>query len=174
LKGVLKKNGNGLDLLLEFLKNLVVVPKDITILQVGSFKNPFQEIAWIFRRIAGQETRDSISQMIVYIIYFTIKEQAIFDWGKLISIEIYSQLSQYKKEKKIFMSYYLVFVIVHCCQFPILSTCKKVNCEFDPVTFWYQTLWRHTASQHFYEVLNDFVLVFKVFLFGKNAPWVFE
>jgi hypothetical protein len=57
---------------------------------------------------------DSISRMILYIIYFTVKEQAIFDWGKLISIEISSQLAQYKKEKKIFMSSCLVFAIVHC------------------------------------------------------------
>jgi hypothetical protein len=50
--------------------------------------------------------------------------------------------------------------------------CKKVNCEFDLVTLWYQTLLRHKASQHFYEVFNDFVSVFKEFLFGMNAPWM--
>jgi hypothetical protein len=99
-----------------------------------------------------------------------VKEHAIFDWGKLISIAISSQLVQYKKEKKLFMSSYLVFVIVHCCQFLRLSVCKKVNCELDPLTFWYQTLWRHKASQNFYEVCNDFVSTFKEFLFGKNAP----
>jgi hypothetical protein len=68
------------------------------------------------------------------------------------------------------MSYYLVFVIAHCCQFPRLSVCKKVNCEFHIVTFWYQMLRRHKASQHFYEVFNDFVSVFKELLFGKNTP----
>jgi hypothetical protein len=56
--------------------------------------------------------------------------------------------------------------------FPILSICKKVNCEFDPVTFWYQSLCRHKASQHFYELFNDFVSVFKELLFGKNDPWM--
>jgi hypothetical protein len=108
--------------------------------------------------------------MILYILYFMVKEQAIFDWGKLISIEMSSQLSQYKKENKFFMSFYLVFAIAHCCQFARLSVRKKVNCEFDPVNFWYQTLWRHKASQHFYEVFNDFVLVFKDLLFGKETP----
>jgi hypothetical protein len=48
--------------------------------------------------------------------------------------------------------------------------CKKVNCEFDPVTFWYQTLWRPKASLHFYDFFNDFVSIFKDFLFGKKAP----
>jgi hypothetical protein len=37
------------------------------------------------------------------------------------------------------------------------------------VTFWYQTLWRQKASQHFYEVFNDFVSVFKGFLFGNDT-----
>jgi hypothetical protein len=70
---LLKKHDNGLDLLPEFLENPSVVPKDTTRLQVGSFKNPFQEIAWFFTRIIGQETTASISCMILYILYFTVK-----------------------------------------------------------------------------------------------------
>jgi hypothetical protein len=57
----LKKHDNGLDLLPEFLQNPTAVPEDITRLQVDSFKNPFQEIAWIFTRITGQETKTNIS-----------------------------------------------------------------------------------------------------------------
>jgi hypothetical protein len=120
--------------------------------------------------VTGQENTASISHMILYILYFTVKEQAIFDWGKLIFIEISSQLSLYKKDKKLFMDSYLVFVISHCRQFPKLSICKKVNCEFDPVTFWYQALWRNKDSLHFYKVFNDFSLDFKGFLFGKDTP----
>jgi hypothetical protein len=92
--------------------------------------------------------------MIIYILYFTVKEQAIFDWGKLISIEISAQFSQYKKDKKFFMSSYLVFAIVHCCQFPKLSICKKVNCEFHPMTFWHKALWSHKDSLHFLRFLT--------------------
>jgi hypothetical protein len=145
----LKKHDNWLDLLPEFLENPTTIPKDITRLQVGSFKNPFREIAWLFTRVTGQETTTNISRMIPYILYFMVKEQAIFDRGKLISIEISSQLSQYKKEKKFFMSSYLVFAIAHCCQFLRLYVRKKVNCEFDLVTFWYQTLWRHKSLPTF-------------------------
>jgi hypothetical protein len=104
------------------------------------FKNPFREIIWLFTRIIGQENTATISRMILYILYFTVKEQAIFDWGNFISIEISSQLSQYKKDNKLFMSSYLVFAIAHCCQLPKLSIWKKVNCEFDPVTFLYQRI----------------------------------
>jgi hypothetical protein len=121
-------------------------------------------------RVMGQKNTAIISRMILYILYFTVKKHVIFYWGKLISIEISSQLSQYKKDKEFFMSSYLVFMITHCCQFPKLSICKKVDCEFDPVTFWYQALWRHKASLHFYEVFNDFVLVLKVLLFRRDTP----
>jgi hypothetical protein len=96
-----------------------------------------------------------------------------FYWGNFISIEISSQLSQYKKDNKLFMSSYLVFAIAHCCQFPKLSICKKMNCEFDPVTFWYQALWMHKSSMHFYEFFNEFVLVLKEFLFGRDTPRIY-
>jgi hypothetical protein len=33
------------------------------------------------------------------------------------------------------MSSYLIFAIVHCCLFPKPSLSKKINCEFDLVTF---------------------------------------
>ena len=45
-KQLLEKHDNGLDLLPEFLEDLIAVPEDITKLQVSSFRNPFREIAW--------------------------------------------------------------------------------------------------------------------------------
>jgi hypothetical protein len=71
---LLKNNDNGLDLLMEFLKNPMTIPKDITRLEVSSFKNSFWEIAWIFTRMLGQETTTNIFCMILYILYFTVKE----------------------------------------------------------------------------------------------------
>jgi hypothetical protein len=150
----LKKHDNGLDLLPKFLENPVTILEDITRLQAILFKNPFWVIAWLFTTVMGQENMASISHMILYIFYLTIKEQAIFDWVELISIEISSHLSQYKKDKKLFMSSYLVFVIVHRCHFPRLSICKKVNCEFEPVTFWYQDYGRTKIPYIFMKFLT--------------------
>jgi hypothetical protein len=95
----LKKHNNGLDLPPEYLENPATILKDITRIQVNYFKNPFQEIVWLFTRLTGQENTATISRMILYILHFTVKEHAIFDWGKLISIEISSQLSHYKGTK---------------------------------------------------------------------------
>jgi hypothetical protein len=169
-KQFLEKHDNGMDILADFLEDPTTVPEDITRLQVSSFRNPFREIAWLFTRITGQASTTSISHIIIYILYFTVKEQYIFDWGKLISIELCSQLSRFKESNKFYMSSYLIFAIVHCCPFPKLSLSNKINCGFDPVTFWYEALWRHKASHCFYEVFNGFVSVFKDLLLGKDAP----
>jgi hypothetical protein len=140
---LLKKHNNGLDLLPEYLENHVSVPIDITRIQDDSLKNHYREIAWLFTRVVGQVNTSSISQMILYILYFIVQEKAIFDRGKLISIKIASQFLYYKKDRKFVMASYLIFSIMHCCQFPNLTISKRVNCEADPVTFWYQALWRH-------------------------------
>jgi hypothetical protein len=117
-KKFLRKNNNGLDLFPQFLEDSMVFPEDITSFHVSSFRNPYQEISWLYTRIMGHGSRTTILRMALYIMYFTIKEQAIFYWGKLISHEICSQLSSFKRENKFYMSSYLVFAIAHCFQFP--------------------------------------------------------
>jgi hypothetical protein len=102
-KKFLRNHNKGLDLLLKLLENPMVAHEDITSFQVSSFRNPYREIAWLFTRIIGHDSTSIVSQMALYILYFTIKEQTIFYWGKLISHEICSQLSSLKKEKRFFM-----------------------------------------------------------------------
>jgi hypothetical protein len=92
-KQLLEKHDNTLDILVEFLEDPTTFPEDITKFQVSSFRNPFWEIAWLFTRITRQQSMTNISHIVIYILYFTVKEQFIIDWGKLISIEICSQLS---------------------------------------------------------------------------------
>jgi hypothetical protein len=75
----LKKHNNGLDLLPEYLENHASISKDITTIQVESFKNPYHKIAWLFTKLAGQESTASISHMILCILYFIVQEHAIFD-----------------------------------------------------------------------------------------------
>jgi len=148
-------------------------PQDMAILQVSACKNLFWQIAWIFMRTTRQESETIISRMILYILYFTVKEQAIFHCHKLISIQISSQLLQYKRQKKFFMPSYLIFTVSNCYPFLGLSMCRNLNYEFDPVTFSCHKLWRHNACQQFYKVFNDFVSVFKALIFGKYFPRLF-
>jgi hypothetical protein len=59
-KQFLEKHDNGLDMLVDFLEDPTIVLEDITRLQVSSFRNPFQEIDWLFTRIMGQASTTSI------------------------------------------------------------------------------------------------------------------
>jgi hypothetical protein len=163
-----------LELLTLFLENPSLVPEDITSMQVSSFRNPFREIAWLFTRITGHESTTTVSRVSLYILYFKVNEQTIFYWGRLISHEISSQFSSYKRENKFYMSSYLVFAIAQLCRFSQLSLSKNVDCEFHPVTFWYQALWKHKDSHCFYEVFNGFLSIFKVLLLGEDAPRIYE
>ena len=83
---------------------------------------------------------ETIPWLDIYILYFTIHEQAIFDWGKMISTEISSQLSNFKDTKNFYMASYLIFVITYYHIFNGLNIGKRVNCNVYLVTMWYQAL----------------------------------
>jgi hypothetical protein len=82
----LKEKNNGFDLLKEYLEYPTTMPEDISRIQVSLLKNPYQELAWIFTKITGQESTSTIPLLAFYIVYFTIYEEEIFDWGKIISL----------------------------------------------------------------------------------------
>jgi hypothetical protein len=84
-KQFLAKDNNGLDLLPHFLERPNFVSEDITNMQVSSFRNPFQKNVGMFIRITGHESTGTVSCMALYILYFKVNEQALFDWGRLIS-----------------------------------------------------------------------------------------
>jgi hypothetical protein len=112
---------------------------------------------------------ETILRLALYILYFKFHEQAIFYWGKIISIEISSQLSNFKDTKKFHMASYLIFSITYFDIFKGLNIGERVNCNVDPVTMWYQSLWRKKIAHYFYEVYNEFVFVFKKLVFGGNT-----
>jgi hypothetical protein len=98
-----------------------------------------------------------------------VHENAIFDWAKIISNEITAQLTNFKTEKKFYMSSYLIFSITYCHTFEGLNIARKVKIKMDLVTMWYQALWRQRVNHHFYEVYCDFVSKFKKLLFGEDT-----
>jgi len=66
------------------------------------------------------------------------------------------------------MDSYLIFSITYCHIFKNLIVGKRVNCKIDLVTMRYQALWRYRYTYYFYEVYNEFVIVFKKLRFGEN------
>jgi hypothetical protein len=117
----LKERNNGLELLQEYLEDPTMMPEDLSNIQVSLLKNPYREITWIFSRVAGQESTTTIPRLALYILHFTVHEKEIFDWEKIISQEISFQLSNFKKNKKFYMSSYLIFAITYCHVFKGLN-----------------------------------------------------
>jgi hypothetical protein len=151
------------------LKTRQVMPEDLSSIQVSLLKNPYKEMAWLFARVVGQESTATIPRLALYILHFTIHEKTIFDWEKIISGELSFQLSNFKKNKKFYMSSYLIFTITYCHVFKGLHLSKQVNSKIDPVQMWYPSLWKQKAMYHFYEVHNAFVSSFKKLIFGSNT-----
>ena len=125
-KQFLAKHNNGLDLFPLFLENLNLVPEDITSMQVHSFRNPFWKISLLFTRITGRESTTTISCMALYILYFTVNEQAIFDWGRLISHEISSHV-KLQKEKEIL--YVILFSFCNSTFLSVFATVSVQECQ---------------------------------------------
>jgi hypothetical protein len=105
----------------------------------------------------------------LYILHFTVHENAIFDWEKNISNEVSAQLVNFRNEKKFFMAYYLIFSITYYHIFKGLSIGKRVNCKVDPITIWYQAPWRQNVIHDLYEVYNYFMYAFKKLVFRENT-----
>jgi hypothetical protein len=87
-KYFLREINGGLELSQEYLEDPMMVPEDILTIQVSSLKKPYQEMAWLFARVVRQESTTTIPHLTLYILYFSIHENTIFDWGKIISNEL--------------------------------------------------------------------------------------
>jgi hypothetical protein len=168
-KDFLKARNGGLEILQEYLEDPTLMPEDLSAIQVSLLKKPYQEMAWLFSRVAGKESTATIPHLVLYILYFSIHKKAIFDWAKIISGELSFQLENFRKSKKFYMSSYLIFSITYCHVFKGLHLAKQVNCKIDPVHTWYPALWKQKAMYHFYEVHNSFVSSFKKLIFGPKT-----
>jgi hypothetical protein len=78
----------------------------------------------------------------LYILYFIVHEDVVFDWAKIILNDIFAQLMNFKREKFFYMASYLVFAITHCHVFKGMNVGKRLNPKIDHVTICYQALWR--------------------------------
>jgi len=74
-------------------------------------------MACVLARILGLESTATIPQLALYILYYFVQGKIIFVWLRITSTEISSQLSKFKKDRKFYMSGYLVFAIVDCHEF---------------------------------------------------------
>ena len=69
-RNFLKRRNNGIELLQEYFHDHVSMPEKISRIHVSSLKNPYKEIIWLFTRIVGQDSMETIPRL--YVILFVI------------------------------------------------------------------------------------------------------
>ena len=76
----LKSHSGGMELLESFLMS-PTSDTNTTQVEVCSLKYPYKEFTWLFSRIIGQESMNSLPKYIVYIFYHSIHENAVILWA---------------------------------------------------------------------------------------------
>jgi len=86
-------------------------------------------MAWLFTKVAGQESNATIPRLALYILYFSIHKKTIFDWAKIISSELSFKLLNFRKNKKFicphiwsFLSH--IFMFLKGCIYQNISIAK--------------------------------------------------
>jgi hypothetical protein len=74
-------------------------------IEVSSLKYPYKEFTWLFACIIRLESTASMPKNVVYILHFVVHEDALIDWGHLISNEISFQLGGLKRTQKFYMTF---------------------------------------------------------------------
>jgi len=70
----------------------------------------------------------------IYILHFVVHEDALIDWGRIISNEISFQLGGLKITRKFYMTSYLIFYIAYYHIFEYLSREKNVDFKVEPIS----------------------------------------
>jgi hypothetical protein len=75
----LKTKNGGLELLQDYLEDPRTSPDDLSNIHVSSLENPYGEMGWLFTRASSQESTTIVPRLSLYILYFSIHENTIFD-----------------------------------------------------------------------------------------------
>jgi len=67
-KDFLKTKNGGFELLHEYIEGLIIILEDLSSIQVGSLKNLYREMAWLFARVTIQESTVTVPELALYIL----------------------------------------------------------------------------------------------------------
>ena len=98
-------------------------------------KEPYQEFAWLFAWIVGQDYKVYFPWYVIFILCCTYKMGLDFEWAQIISNEISHQWENYQQTEKFFMVAYLVYAIIYNCIFEELPIRTDINISKEPVQF---------------------------------------
>jgi hypothetical protein len=88
----------------------------------------------------GKDSTYHILMYVLYVMYFSIPKEAVFDWDEIILNEISYQLVNYLKTSRFLMTAYLVLVVAYCNVFERLTSRGNFDAKKEPIQFWYPIL----------------------------------
>jgi len=110
---LLKKKNGGLELLQDYLEDPRIIPEDLSSIQVSSLNITYREMVFYSLEYSEKRVYDYCSRITMYIFYFSIHENAMFYWARIVSNKLSFQLGNFRKNKKFYMSSYLSFTIAY-------------------------------------------------------------
>jgi hypothetical protein len=141
---------------------------------ISSLEPQFMYIAMMMCKIYGKENTTHFFLPWVPIIH-SVAEGFSFDWEKILSDNMASEISEYQTKKtkgqpaSFFMSAYIMDAICFMTPFLLMSWSWTPD-SAEPIHDYHSKLWEDKAKYFFYEILNWVVVSMHIVIFGHPLP----
>jgi hypothetical protein len=110
---------------------------------------------------------------------YTVAEGSSFDWAKMLSDSLTSQITEYQMQKEsgkatsFFMSAYLMDTLCSMTPFPLMNW-SWAPLDAEPVHVYHSKIWEDKASDFIYEIFNWVMVSMHVAIFGNLPPRILD
>jgi hypothetical protein len=131
-------------------------------------------IAMMMCRLYGKENTTHFFLPWVPIIHIVVEGYS-FDWAKILSDSLASEITKYQTKKSkgqstsFFMSAYIMDTICFMMPFPLMGWSWTPN-SAKPIHIYHSQLWEDKAKYFFYEICNWVVVSMHTAIFGHPPP----
>jgi hypothetical protein len=131
-------------------------------------------IAMMMCRLYGKENTTHFFLPWVPIIH-TVAEGYSFDWAKILSDSLASEITEYQAKKakgkstSFFMSAYIMDAICFMTPFPLMGWSWTPD-SAEPIHIYHSKLWEDKAKDFFYEICNWVAVSMHIAIFGHPPP----
>jgi hypothetical protein len=141
---------------------------------IPSLQPQFMYVAMMVCRLYGRENTAHFFLPWVPLIH-TVAEGYSFDWAKLLSDSLASQVTEYQAQRasgkatSFFMSAYIMDVVCFMTPFPLMSWSWTPN-NAEPIHVYHSKLWEDKAKDFVYEIFNCVMVPMHVIIYGHPPP----
>jgi hypothetical protein len=144
------------------------------IYSISSLEPQFMYIAMMMCRLYGKENTTHLFVPWVPIIH-TVAEGYSFDWAKISSDSLTSEITEYQTKKtkgqshSFYMSSYIMDTICFMTPFSSMDWSWTPD-SAEPIHIYHSKLWEDKANDFFYEICNWVAVSMHIAIFGHSPP----